>query len=518
LATSSYRTEKDSMGAMEVPTDAYYGAQTRRAELNFEISPLRAPRAFIRAMGLIKKAAAQVNMDLGLLNADLGSPIVQAAQAVAEGKHDDQFVVDIFQTGSGTSTNMNTNEVIAGIANEKLTGQRGGKSPVHPNDAVNMGQSSNDVIPTAIHVAALEGVRKKLIPALEHLQKLLQAKAEAFDRVVKIGRTHLQDAVPIRLGQEFSGYASQVEHGVKRLAQAGGSLAELAIGGTALGTGINTHADFPQKMAEQLNHDTGLDFRPASNTFEAMANRDAAVEVSGALKSVAISLSNVANNIRWLASGPRCGIGEIKIPELQPGSSIMPGKVNPVIPEAVMMVGAQVVGNDSTIAWANALGSNFDLNVMMPVIAYNLLQSIDLLASAAKHLADKCVDAEKHLGGKLDEKGEKRVVGIEADEDRCRDLIELSLAMCTALAPRIGYDVAAAVAKRAYKDGINVRQVALEQVAGKTVEEIVPALGLKDHPDILARLGVPSATEIEALLEPHGQTVRGTGVGGSAGG
>ncbi len=321
--------------------------------------------------------------------------------------------------------------------------------------------------------------------------------------------------MPIRLGQEFSGYASQVEHGVRRLGLASTSLAELAIGGTAVGTGINTHAEFPQKMAEQLNHDTGLDFRPASNTFESMANRDAAVEVSGALKTVAISLSNVANNIRWLASGPRCGIGEIKIPELQPGSSIMPGKVNPVIPEAVMMVGAQVVGNDATIAWANALGSNFDLNVMMPVIAYNLLQSIDILTNAAKHLAEKCVDAEKHLGGKAF----KGVVGIEADETRCRTLIELSLAMCTALAPRIGYDAAASVAKRAFKDGTNVRQVALECIAGRTVDEVIQGLGLTEHPAILAKpLGVPSASEIEALLEPHGQTVRGTGVGGSAGG
>jgi fumarate hydratase, class II len=502
------------MGAMEVPIDAYYGAQTRRAELNFEISPLRAPRALIRAMGLIKKAAAQVNMDLGLLNPDLGSPIVQAAQAVADGKHDDQFVVDIFQTGSGTSTNMNTNEVIAGVANEKLNGVRGGKSPVHPNDAVNMGQSSNDVIPSAIHVAALEGVRKKLIPVLEDLQKLLQAKVKEFDSIVKIGRTHLQDAVPIRLGQEFSGYASQVEHGVRRLNQASASLSELAIGGTAVGTGINTHADFPQKMAEQLNRDTGLEFRPATNTFEAMANRDAAVEVSGALKTVAISLSNIANNIRWLASGPRCGIGEIKIPELQPGSSIMPGKVNPVIPEAVMMVGAQVVGNDATIAWANALGSNFDLNVMMPVIAYNLLQSIDILTNAAKHLADKCVDAEKHLSGK-DVEGVKR---IEADENRCKSLIELSLAMCTALAPRIGYDVASSLAKRAYKDGINVRPAALEWIADQPIEKVVEALGLKEAPAILIKLGVPSKAEIEAMLEPHGQTIRGTGVGGSAGG
>ena len=511
---STTRTENDSMGAMEVPAEAYFGAQTRRAELNFEISSLRMPRAFIRAMGLIKKAAAQVNMDLKLLNPDLGAPIVQAAQAVAEGRHDDQFVVDVFQTGSGTSTNMNTNEVIAGVANEKLSGKRGGKSPVHPNDAVNMGQSSNDVIPTAIHVAALEGLRKKLIPALGDLQKLLAAKAEAFDSVVKIGRTHLQDAVPIRLGQEFSGYASQVEHGVRRLTTASDALAELGIGGTALGTGINTHAEFPQRMAAQLSHDTGLPFRPAANNFEALANRDAAVEVSGALKTVAISLSNIANNIRWLASGPRCGIGEIKIPELQPGSSIMPGKVNPVIPEAVMMVAAQVVGNDATIGWANALGSNFDLNVMMPVIAFNLLQSIELLTTAAEHLATKCLDATKHLSGKKVE----GVTEIEADEERCEELIEQSLAMCTALAPRIGYDSAAALAKRAYKDGTNVRQVALEQVAGRSADEVASALGLKENPAILTRLGVPTAEEIAAMLDPHGQTIRGTGVGSGGGG
>ncbi len=514
MATSPFRTEEDSMGPLDVPVDAYYGAQTRRAELNFEISPLRMPRAFIRAMGLIKKSAAQVNMDLGLLKTDLGSKIVQAAQAVADGKHDDQFVVDVFQTGSGTSTNMNTNEVIAGVANEKLTEKRGGKSPVHPNDAVNMGQSSNDVIPTAIHVAALEGLRKKLVPALEALHGKLQERAVAFDAIVKIGRTHLQDAVPIRLGQEFSGYASQVEHGIRRLEHAGDALGELAIGGTALGTGINTHADFPRLMAAELTKDTGLEFRAAANTFEAMANRDAAVEVSGALKTVAISLSNIANNIRWLASGPRCGIGEIKIPELQPGSSIMPGKVNPVIPEAVMMVAAQVVGNDATIGWANALGSNFDLNVMMPVIAYNLLQSIDLLTSAARHLADKCVDAEKHLAGKKTE-GVKR---IEADPERCQELIEISLAMCTALAPRIGYDPAAKLAKKAYAEGVNVRQVALEHVVGKSIEQIVETFGLADAPAALVSQGVPSAAEIEALLEPHGQTVRGTGVGGSAGG
>ncbi|MBV8677066.1 MAG: class II fumarate hydratase [Planctomycetaceae bacterium] len=475
------RVERDSMGEMDVSVDAYYGAQTERARRNFQISPLRFPRPFIRALGLIKKAAAQVNMDLGLLPADLGEWIVRAAQAVADGQHDDQFVVDIFQTGSGTSTNMNTNEVIAGVANEHFNdGVRGGKSPVHPNDSVNMGQSSNDVIPTAIHVAALEGIQKRLVPALKQLHELLEEKARAFDAIVKIGRTHLQDAVPIRLGQEFSGYASQVDHALKRLAHCAESLAELAIGGTAVGTGINTHAEFPQRMAAKLSQDTGLAFRPAANTFEAMANRDAAVETSGALKTIAISLSNLANNIRWLASGPRCGIGEIRIPELQPGSSIMPGKVNPVIPEAVMMVAAQVVGNDATIAWADALGSNFDLNVMMPVLAYNLLQSIDLLADAAEHLAEKCVK------------------GIEADVERCRLLIERSLAMCTALAPRIGYDNAAKIAKAAYASNRDVRDIAREMA------ETAP--------------GFPTRDEIDALLDPHGQTVRGTGVGGSAGG
>ena len=363
------RIERDSMGEMDVPEDAYYGAQTRRAALNFAISPLRFPRPFLRALGLIKKAAAEVNMDLGLLAPGVGAVIVEAAQAVADGKHDDQFVLDVFQTGSGTSTNMNANEVIAGVANEKIAGTRGGKSPVHPNDAVNMGQSSNDVIPTAIHVAALEAIRKRLVPALTGLRESLEARAKEFDPVVKIGRTHLQDATPIRLGQEFSGYAAQVEQALRRLGNAGEALAELPIGGTAVGTGINTHAEFPRRMAASLSKSTGQAFRPAANVFEAMANRDAAVEASAALRSVAISLSNIANNLRWLGSGPRCGIGEIAIPELQPGSSIMPGKVNPVIPEAVMMVAAQVVGNDATIAWSDALGSNFQLNVMMPAIA-----------------------------------------------------------------------------------------------------------------------------------------------------
>ncbi|WZO99667.1 class II fumarate hydratase [Isosphaeraceae bacterium EP7] len=493
------RTELDSMGSMEVPAEAYYGAQTRRAELNFQISSLRIPRAMIRALGLIKGAAAQVNMDLGLLAAEIGEVVAQASQGVAEGRYDSQFVVDVFQTGSGTSSNMNTNEVIAGVANEILGAGRGGKSPVHPNDSVNMGQSSNDVFPTAIHVAALEGISKHLIPSLELLREGLDAKARSFDPIVKIGRTHLQDAVPIRLGQEFSGYAAQVAQGIRRLQAAGLALAELPIGGTAVGTGINTHADFPKRMAARLTQQTGLTFRPADNPFEAMAGRDAALEASAALRSVAISLSNVANNLRWLASGPRCGIGEIVLPELQPGSSIMPGKVNPVIPEAVMMVAAQVVGNDATIAWANGVGSNFELNVMMPVIAYNLLQSIALLTTAAQHLQDKCV------------------AGLIADEARCAESIERSLAMCTALAPIVGYDRAAAIAKLAYKTGRTVREVALS-VAGKTGDEVADLYGPLADSFKGSVSPLPAAEQIMAALDPMGQTIRGTGVGGSGGG
>jgi fumarate hydratase class II len=500
------------MGGMEVPADAYYGAQTRRAELNFQISPLRAPRTLIRALGQIKHAAAGVNRDLGLLDPERAAAIDQAAQEVSDGRLDGQFVVDIFQTGSGTSSNMNTNEVVAGRANEILGKGRGGKNPVHPNDHVNMGQSSNDVIPTAIHLAAADALRGRLGPALAHLHDTLAAKAEELDSIVKIGRTHLQDAVPIRLGQEFSGYASQVAHGLKRVDQSCAVLSELAIGGTAVGTGINTHADFPRLMCERLAQVTGLPLRPAENGFEAMANKDAVVEASALLRTVAVSLSNIANNIRWLASGPRCGIGEIRIPELQPGSSIMPGKVNPVIPEAVMMVAAQVVGNDATIAWANALGSNFELNVMMPVIAYNLLQSIELLASAAMHLADRCVAC----GPDVKVWGTTR--GIEADLERCRSLIEGSLAMCTALAPRIGYDAAAAIAKKAFAEGRTVRQIALE-LSKMGLDEVQTALGLDDNASAaLRRHGVPSSREIEELLNPYAQTVRGTGVGRGAGG
>jgi fumarate hydratase class II len=511
---ASTRVERDSMGEMAVPAEAFYGAQTERAARNFKLSGLRFPREFIRAVGLIKKCAAQVNMDLGLLSPELAGPIIRAASAVAEGKFDDQFILDVFQTGSGTSTNMNANEVIAGIANEHISGVRGGRSPVHPNDAVNFGQSSNDVIPTAIHLSALERLSKHLVPALDHLRQRLSERSGALDSVVKIGRTHLQDAVPIRLGQEFSGYASQVEHGIRRLEQCFASLGELPIGGTAVGTGINTHPLFAAHMAAALGRELGITVRPASNPFEAMAQRDAAVETSGALKTVAVSLSCIANNIRLLASGPRCGIGEIRIPELQPGSSIMPGKVNPVIPEAVMMAAAQVVGNDATITWANALGSTFDLNVMMPVIAFDLLQSISLLTAAAEHLADKCVEAGRFLAGQKVE----GAVRIEADADRCQQLVEKSLAMCTALAPRIGYDNATAIAKAAYRDGKTIREITLGLV-GLTPEQIkarlggpASALSLQD------KGGYPDREEIERCLDLRGQTIRGTGVGGGTGG
>ncbi|WP_337175851.1 class II fumarate hydratase [Paludisphaera sp.] len=506
------RTERDSMGSMEVPANAYYGAQTERARRNFEIGGARFPRPVLRALGLVKKSAARVNAELGLLDEDLARLIEQAAGEVADGKLDDQFPLVIYQTGSGTSTNMNANEVVAGRANELAGGERGGRSPVHPNDAVNMGQSSNDVIPTAIHLSAREEIERRLIPALERLRDALAERAGAFDGVVKIGRTHLQDAVPIRLGQEFSGYASQVEHGVRRARGASEALAEIPIGGTAVGTGVNTHAEFPERMAAALSREVGLIFAPASNYFEAMANRDAAVEASSMLRTIAVSLSNIANNVRLLACGPRCGIGEIRVPELQPGSSIMPAKVNPVIPEAVMMVAARVIGNDATIAWSDAMGSDFDLNVMMPVMAHALLESIELLAAAADHLTDKCVDAREFLA---DQKAQG-VTRIEADEERCREHVEQSLALCTALAPRVGYDNASALAKTAYREGATVREVA-HAMAGLDPEEIARRLGEPASADVLREHGgFPATDEVDRLLDPRRQTERGS-TGGAGG-
>ncbi|MFB3906113.1 MAG: class II fumarate hydratase [Acidobacteriota bacterium] len=438
-----YRIERDTMGEMQVPASSYYGAQTQRAVLNFPISDLRMPRPFIRALGLIKKAAAETNRELGLLDPSIADVIVAAANEVIEGKLDSQFVVDIFQTGSGTSTNMNANEVIANRAIE-IRGGKIGSREIHPNDHVNLGQSSNDVIPTAIHVAAMEEIQGRLIPALQKLELSLRGKAAEFDSIVKIGRTHLQDAVPIRLGQEFSGYATMVRYGIQRVEGIRPHLLELALGGTAVGTGLNCPPGFPARVVARLAQWTGLPFREAENKFEALAARDAEVETSGVLKAVASSLMKIANDVRWLGSGPRCGLGEIRLPPAQPGSSIMPGKVNPVIAESMTMIAAQVMGNDTTITIGGQSGS-FELNLMMPVIAYNLLQSISLLANGCVVFAEKCVD------------------GIRADRERCEQMIERSLAMVTALAPKIGYDRAAAIAKEAYESGRTVREVASEK-------------------------------------------------------
>jgi len=439
-----FREETDSMGTVQVPADAYYGSQTQRAVDNFPISDLKFQAAFVHALALVKQCAAQVNHKLGLLDPELADAISRASREVVDGKHDSQFVVDIFQTGSGTSTNMNMNEVVASRANEILTGQKGGKSPVHPNDHVNLGQSSNDVIPSVIHISAMMLIHERLIPSLESLKKALAAKAEKFKDIRKLGRTHLQDAVPMYLGQEFSGYARQIELAVDRLRSVEPRLAELALGGTAVGSGLNTHPDFANQAIALISTHTGLPFTEAPNHFEAQAARDAAVETSGALKTLAVSLVKIANDVRWLASGPRSGIGEINLPSLQPGSSIMPGKVNPVIPEAVMQVAAQVMGNDTAIMMGGQAG-NFELNVMLPVIAYNLLQSISLLASVIAVFTAKCI------------------AGLSANREACAGYIEKSLALVTALVPEIGYDRAAAIAKKAYESGKTIRQIAVAE-------------------------------------------------------
>jgi len=437
------RIERDTMGEMEIPAGAYYGAQTRRAELNFPISDLRFPRRFLEALGLIKAAAACINVDLGLLDAQKGHAIEEAAREVAAGALDAHFPLDIFQTGSGTSTNMNANEVIANRAHELLGGSLGEKSRVHPNDDVNKGQSSNDVIPTAIHLSALLAIRDDLIPALDLLETSLRRKAEEFWPVIKTGRTHLQDATPIRLGQEFEGFAGQIERGIARAREAMRELSELALGGTAVGTGVNTPAGFAEKVIARLAASTGLELRESSNHFQAQSTLDNAVAASGELRTVAVSLMKIANDIRWMGSGPRAGIGEIAVPAVQPGSSIMPGKVNPVIAESVAMIAAQVIGNDVTVSVGGQSG-NFELNVMMPVVAYNLLQSIGLLAAGACNFAEQCID------------------GLEATE-RGPEMVEKGLMLATALAPVIGYEQAAALAKEAAKNGQTIREVAREQ-------------------------------------------------------
>ena len=437
------RIERDSMGEMEVPVDAYYGAQTQRAVLNFPISDRRFPRRFVRALGMVKLAAAQANRRLGDLDDRTGEAIEQAATEVMEGGLDEHFVVDIYQTGSGTSTNMNANEVIANRATEILGGAVGTKL-VHPNDHVNRGQSSNDCIPTAIHIAALEGIEGDLLPSLRRLCESLRVKSREFDDNVKLGRTHLQDATPVRLGQEFGGYARQIELGIRRIEATRPSLAELAQGGTAVGTGLNTHPEFAAAVAATVSAITGLEFCEAENHFEAQGAQDGAVECSGALRTVAVSVLKIANDIRLMGSGPRGGFGELLLPAVAPGSSIMPGKVNPVIAESVVQVAAQVIGNDLAITLGGQWGF-FELNLMLPVIASNLLESIAILASACDNFAVRCID------------------GIEVDAGRAAGLVEGSLAMVTALAPVIGYDRAADIAKEAYRTGKTVREICEER-------------------------------------------------------
>jgi fumarate hydratase, class II len=426
-----YRLERDSMGEVRVPADALYGAQTQRAVENFPISGLRFPRAFIRSLGLIKSAAARVNGQIGQLPPEVASSIAKAADQVAAGDHDGHFVVDVFQTGSGTSTNMNANEVIGYLAG------------AHPNDDVNRGQSSNDVIPSAIHISAAVLVNEDLLPAMAELGAALSNKAGELSGIVKMGRTHLQDAVPMLFGQEFSGYAAQVEHSAARVRSALDGMYELPLGGTAIGTGLNAVPGFAAAVIAEIAARTGLPFREASNHFEAQAAKDAVSFLSGALKTYAIALTKIANDIRWLASGPRSGLGELKLPDTQPGSSIMPGKVNPVIAESLLMACAQVIGYDAAITWCCAAG-NFELNVMMPVMAYDLLESIALLAAVSRNFSRRAIE------------------GLQADRERASTFVEQSLAMCTVLAPVIGYEKAAAIAKEAYRSGRTVREVARE--------------------------------------------------------
>ena len=440
--SENVRVEEDSLGEVQVPTDAYWGAQTQRAVQNFPISDRTFGRRFVRALGVVKKAAAQANRDLDLVESDIADAIVQAADEVIAGEHDDQFPVDVFQTGSGTSSNMNANEVIANRASEIL-GEPVGSKAVHPNDHVNFGQSSNDVIPTAMHVSALEALQKDVLPGLTTLKDELEAKETEFDDVVKTGRTHLQDATPIRLGQEFSGYRTQIEKGIARVERVAPNLRELALGGTAVGTGLNTHPDFPTVAADYISEETDLQFREAENHYEAQAAHDAMAEAHGALRTVAGSLNKIANDLRLLASGPRNGLGEIDQPENQPGSSIMPGKINPVVAEAVNQIHKAVVGNDAAIASGAAEGQ-IDLNLYKPILADDFLESAQLIANGSEVFA------------------ERFVAKLEADRAHCADQVERSMALATALNPQIGYDAAAKVAKAALDEGKTVREAAIE--------------------------------------------------------
>ncbi|MGN2392360.1 class II fumarate hydratase [Pelomicrobium sp. G1] len=453
---TGFREEKDTMGVVRVPERALWGAQTQRSLENFRIGTERMPLELIRALARVKRAAATVNRDLGLLDARKAQAIIQAADEVIEGRHDDQFPLVVWQTGSGTQTNMNMNEVLANRASELLGGPRGQERLVHPNDEVNRGQSSNDVFPTAMHVAALEAIEERLKPAVNRLRETLAEKSRRYMDIVKIGRTHLQDATPVTLGQEISGWVAQLDHGLAHLDATRWHLSELAIGGTAVGTGLNTHPEFGRRCAEELSRLTGLSFVSAPNKFEALAAHDALVAAHGALKTLAAALMKIANDVRWLASGPRCGIGEIRIPENEPGSSIMPGKVNPTQSEAMTMVCCQVLGNDVAVNLGGASG-NFELNVFKPLIIHNFLQSVRLLADSARSFNDHCA------------------VGIEPNVQRIEKLLHESLMLVTALAPHIGYDKAAEIAKLAHQEGITLKQAALEldYVTGEQFDEWV---------------------------------------------
>lgn len=437
------RIEKDSMGEIEVQNDKYWGAQTQRSLQNFKIGSERFPRELIRALGILKKACAMANMELGMLDKNIGNLIVKASDEVIEGKLDEHFPLVVWQTGSGTQTNMNANEVISNRAIEIAGGKLGSKEPVHPNDHVNMGQSSNDTFPTAMHIAGAESIYHKLIPALKHFKEAIDIKVKEFKDIVKIGRTHLQDAVPLTLGQEFSGYSRQLELGIERANGCLKNLYRIAIGGTAVGTGLNTHPDFDKVVAKKIAELTGLSVVTADNKFEGLAAHDAVVEASGAMKTIAMSFMKIANDIRWLACGPRCGFGELTIPANEPGSSIMPGKVNPTQCEAMTMVVTQVLGNDVTISFAGSQG-NFELNVFKPVMIFNLLQSIRLLTDSATSFTDNCV------------------VGIKANKEKINEYLNNSLMLVTALNPYIGYDKSAQVAKKAHKEGISLKQSAIE--------------------------------------------------------
>ena len=464
MTANDYRIERDSLGELKVPAEALWGAQTQRAVQNFPLSGLKMPRAFIRALGLVKWAAATANAELALLDAKRAAAIQQAALEVADGRHDAHFPVDVFQTGSGTSSNMNANEVIA-----RLASQYGGVA-VHPNDHVNMGQSSNDVIPTAIHVSALLLVEQRLLPALAQLSETIARRIDEVGRIVKTGRTHLMDAMPVTFGQELSGWRSQIDNGAARIRDSRVRLQSIALGGTAVGTGINAHPEFAARAARHLSAKSGIELQPSSNYFEALSSQDAAVELSGQLRTLAVSLMKIANDLRWMNSGPLAGLGEIALPALQPGSSIMPGKVNPVVPEAVAMIAAHVMGNDAAIAIAGQSG-NFQLNVMLPLVAYNLLQSIELLANGARVLA------------------ESAIAGFAVNEARINAALERNPILITALNPIIGYEQGARIAKQAYAEGRPIRDVAAEQT------------------------NVPRA-ELDRLLDPRELTKGGGSVGG----